>query len=272
MSMGAVDIVFLDDNNGWLVSTFCIFTTADGGDTWLLVFPESGSAKWNPKGQPTSISAVSESAAWLGFTDGEVWNTNDRGKSWQKFDMPLEADPNTIRAGFDVSSIYALNNDQVWVGPGSGGSDGLYHTEDGGKNWKQQLTDPIRTNFCQTSMSFPEPGVGWVSGSEFVSDPSSPKPTEGATFVTMNGRTWKRLNDPSFEIPFQKVIFADSLNGWLIGTDYQENQSYVYRSDDGGNTWRKVFELERPKRDDRLHRSQWHCKMKFSIYRKDLNQ
>jgi photosystem II stability/assembly factor-like uncharacterized protein len=248
---GVSDLVFVDSENGWLVSYFCIFTTNDGGDTWWLIYPAPSGQSEKVDGQPSCLSAVNAETAWVGFTSGFVSLTKDRGKTWKIIRMYEEKEAGTVRAGADIGSIYATSDKEVWVGPGSAGVDGLYYSNDAGKTWKQQLTDPVRINFGRSSLSFPSPKSAWLVGIQFVRDTSSKEPTQSAIFHSTDAKLWQRMDDSFLTVPSNHVIFTDELNGWITGTSFQDNRTDIYRTTDGGVSWRKVYELKRPK--DREH-------------------
>lgn len=246
LGRGVSDLVFVDNKNGWLVSYFCIFTTNDGGDTWWLIYPDRTGESVKVEGQPSCISPVSSDIAWVGFTNGFVSVTNDRGKTWRIIKLYQEKDLGTEGSRADIGSIYARSEKEVWVGPGSGGVDGLYYSNDAGKTWKQQLTDPVRTNFGRSSISFPSPKSAWLVGIQFIRGPSYKEPTKSAVFRSVDGKSWQRMDDAFLAAPSTQVVFTDELNGWIVGTDHQENRSDVYRTNDGGMSWRKIYELKRP--------------------------
>lgn len=237
--IGAVDLVFSDNRNGWLVLSLGVFVTEDGGDSWTMAYPTEQFSYSTLHAQPTCLTVVNPDVAWLGMTAGTVLLTRDRGKSWEK----------VLKLGSaDFSSIHATSYREAWVGPGSGGIDGLYYTDDGGKNWSQILTDDVRKNFGRSSLSFPSPDTGWLIGIEFVRDVYSTEPIKGVAFKTTDGKSWEKLRSDIFKLKFDEVEFTDSLNGWMLGFDHRENHSYLYRTNDGGNTWQKDYELKRPKR------------------------
>lgn len=237
--IGAVDLVFKDSRNGWLVLSLGVFVTEDGGESWTTVYPTEEFSYSTLPAQPTCLTVVNPDVAWLGMTAGTVLLTLDRGKSWEK----------VLKLGSaDLSSIHAASDRESWVGPGSRGIDGLYYTDDGGKNWSQILTDDVRYNFGRSSLSFPSANNGWLIGMEFVRDVYSTEPIKGVAFRTTDGKSWEKLQSDTFKLKFDEVKFTDSLNGWMLGFDERENHSYLYRTNDGGNTWQKVYELKRPKR------------------------
>jgi hypothetical protein len=94
---------------------------------------------------------------------------------------------------------------------------GIYHTDNGGKIWKQQTS--IRGYY---NIFFTDSIHGWAF---------SIQPTGSDLVGTKDGgASWRYLF--RFDYSLQKIFFIDSLKGWAVG-----EYGAIYRTQDGGDTW-----------------------------------
>ncbi len=113
------DIMFLDDDNGWLAGAHgTLARTTDGGSTW-----EELTAGVNH--DFNGISAVSPSTAWVVGNAGKIFHTTDAGQTWTEQVNPAITNLNT------VEFISATDG---WAG----GQQVLLRTSNGGQNWAEQ--------------------------------------------------------------------------------------------------------------------------------------
>jgi photosystem II stability/assembly factor-like uncharacterized protein len=113
------DIMFLDDNNGWLAGAHgTLARTTDGGSTW-----EEFSAGVNH--DFNGISAVSPSIAWVVGNGGKIFHTTDAGQTWTEQANPAITNLNTVEF---------LSATDGWAG----GQQVLLRTSDGGQTWTEQ--------------------------------------------------------------------------------------------------------------------------------------
>ncbi len=114
----------------------------------------------------------------------------------------------------NMYSVCLVDAREGWV-CGDGGL--IYHTEDGGLNWKIQ---PMKTKEALFSISFVNPEVGWVVGNK------------GLIFHTTDGgTTWEPQTSPKSKILF--TLSAISEQKAIAAGDWG---TIVYTSD-GGKTW-----------------------------------
>jgi photosystem II stability/assembly factor-like uncharacterized protein len=112
------DIVFLDDNNGWLAGAHgTLARTTDGGSTW-----EELTAGVNH--DFNGISAVSPSIAWVVGNGGKILHTTDAGQTWTEQANPAITNLNTVEF---------LSATDGWAG----GQQVLLRTSDGGQTWTE---------------------------------------------------------------------------------------------------------------------------------------
>lgn len=187
-----------------------------------------------------SIEMLDEVFGWA-MTEEKIIRTNDGGATW--YDV---TPPNLEGAGYMVFADF-LNADQAWLqSPDmnrypNGGT--LYRTNDGGLNW-----ETFDTPFSGGSLKFVDEENGWALADLGVGAGSMAV----SIFKTRDGgATWDRAftNDPNLagagdSLPLGGIKnFILPLNedtAWVGGVIYAPGQTYLFRSDDGGQTWVNV--------------------------------
>jgi photosystem II stability/assembly factor-like uncharacterized protein len=56
-------------------------------------------------------------------------------------------------------------------------------------------------------------------------------------FVTGNDGAWREITPPKM-LPFMDAVFLDPTHGWIVASDCSAAKGAVYRTEDGGRTWR----------------------------------
>lgn len=231
-----VHISFVDGLHGCVVDPSWVFLTEDGGINWEAHYPGVP--------VPNNLFAsyfVNPKKGWLIGSGGALFRTDDGGRRWERREIPLMDDVLEItfsneKVGW-ISAVGGLN-DRGW-------HDGeLYRTHDGGETW-QQVALPSADQGI-TWLHFVGEDEGWAVGSVAeTGDTSLRVSREVALHTRDGGKTWDlvRLTDQDEESPYQRVFFADSQHGWIT------TESKVYRTDDGGMTWRAVLKIAS---DDKL--------------------
>jgi photosystem II stability/assembly factor-like uncharacterized protein len=124
----------------------------------------------------------------------------------------------------------------------------LFHTADGGLNWTISSTP-----FSSGDLDFIDPGNGWMLADLGVGAGSNAV----AVFQTRDGgATWTQsyTNDPNLpeasdSLPLggikSDLMALDMQTAFVGGVVYAPGSPYLYRTEDGGQTWNPV-ELELP--------------------------
>jgi len=186
---------------------------------------------------------------YVAVASGNVWKTTNNGTTWS----PI----------FDNYGAYSIadveidptNHNTIWVGTGEnnhqralGYGDGIYKSLDGGKSFKNMgvkesgqivgiATDPRNANIVFVAAE------GWVWG---------PGGERGLYKTTDAGENWKKVLDISENTGVNNVKIDPSNPDIMYVTSEQRRrhaftkigggpESAVYKSTDGGETWRKIM-------------------------------
>ena len=186
---------------------------------------------------------------YIGVNNGGVWKTNDYGRTWN----PIFDQQSTGSVG-DVA-VAESNPNVVYVGCGEGIQrpdlsigDGVYKSTDAGKTWQnmglkdgQQIgdivIDPKNENRVFVAV---------------LGHPYGPNTERGVYRSLDGGKTWERVlykdeNTGAIQVSFDPnnsdILYADMWAGrqgpWENGA-WNGKESGLYKSTDGGNTWKKL--------------------------------
>jgi photosystem II stability/assembly factor-like uncharacterized protein len=215
---GASFVDFTTRSVVWLAGQYgsdpngrCVARSANGGRTWVSQLMQSHVF---PAGV-TGLSAPTTSTAYM-WSLG-LWATHNGGGTWAR-----------------VRSDYGFKRNAMWQIAFPARSTGwamrhytsvLVKTTDGGRHWKKQFKG-IATRLY--GLDFINAKTGWLVGAA------------GVAFRTRNGgRTWTAHQLPTTG-NLVSVDFIDKSHGWVVGAaDYGED-SPLFRTSDGGETWQQV--------------------------------
>lgn len=210
------DIHFADALTGWTVGSSGVFGTTNGGATWQLTLPQSG----------TAVAAIDSNTALIASPNG-VFATTDGGQTWplrstQMLSTFAFANANSgwgIRSNFtDIlrtidggqtwatatssSSLLALalRNGAIW-GVGAVPFNAILHSGDG-SIWDSQASGVAETLY---GVSFLDGQHGWAVGNN------------GAIISTTDaGAHWQVESGPTSRILFD-VFYVSGGPGWAVG-------------------------------------------------------
>lgn len=186
------------------------------------------------------IKFFNELDGW-GITETNIVRTNDGGITWYNV-----TPPDVDEVGSTVET-FILDNNHAWVQkpdfnnfPNNGL---LYRTTDGGLNWTISSTP-----FSGGDLSFIDLNNGWMLADLGVGAGSNAV----AVFQTRDGgATWNQTytNDPTLpeasdSLPLgglkADLVPRNMQTAWVDGVTYSSGTIYLYRTDDGGQTWSLV--------------------------------
>ena len=235
---------FLDESNGWGMTSSNVLRTEDGGTTWLDVSP----AGVTDIGFGAVGYFFDTSHGWLAISNpmdpaepGQLFRTSDGGASWDESTLPPSMggrfsfiDPSN---GFFMADLGAGAGSN-WVG--------IYSTTDGGANWTPEyVPEPgmpegegaLPGSGQKSGMTFIDTNRGWVTGSI---------PMDNYLYLynsSDGGSTWIEQAGPIptdfgtvFTSTYPPVFFENEgvMPVTLVGNVIN---LVIYTSRDGGATW-----------------------------------
>ncbi|HEX8161237.1 MAG TPA: hypothetical protein VF538_05160 [Pyrinomonadaceae bacterium] len=186
---------------------------------------------------------------YIGVNNGGVWRTTDYGRTWQPIfdDEPTGSIGALAVAPSDPRVIYVASGEGLQR-PDLSVGDGVYRSTDGGKSWRhmglrdgQQIgavvVDPRDANRVFVAV---------------LGHPYGPNEERGVFRSTDGGEHWQKVlykdeNTGAIALAFDpsnaQVIYADlwaaRQGPWENGA-WQGAGSGLYKSTDGGSTWRQL--------------------------------
>lgn len=186
---------------------------------------------------------------FIGVNNGGVWKTDDYGRTWKPI---FDSAPTGSIGDLAVS---ASNPDIIYVGTGEGlhrpdlsVGDGLFKSTDGGKNWVHMGLDDVQ-QISRVIVHPTDTDIVFVAG---LGHPYGANEERGIFRSLDGGFTWEKTlylnhNTGAVQVEFDpndaRTLFADL---WEHQEGPWENASFsgpnsgLYKSTDGGATWRKL--------------------------------
>jgi photosystem II stability/assembly factor-like uncharacterized protein len=213
---------------------------------WRNVGPSRG-------GRATAYAGVRQqpNVFYMGATGGGVWKTDDYGITWR----PI-SDGQIATGSIGWIEVAPSNPDIVWVGTGSAAirsnviiGRGVYKSTDAGRTWQfMGLKDAGQIGTVRIHPTNPD--IVWLSA---LGSPFGPNDERGIFKTTDGGRTWRRtlfVNretggrdievDPSNPDILYAGMYRGFRKGWDIISGGPATEGGIYKSVDGGETWRKL--------------------------------
>ena len=224
-----------------------IWKTTSAGVTWFPIFDQEtsvdsvGAVQVAPS-DPNVVYAGAGDPIGGSLGDG-MWKSADAGKTWQhigledtvKIDCILvdPSDPNLV-------IVSALGDDNHHGG-------GIYRSTDGGQTWSNVLKRPDGYEGTrEVEYAYDKPSImladtQGTGGFRFGPAPRT-KPRPPLVFKsTDEGKTWTQIKIPAFpgRVAVWIAMHTDGQRMYIVGNDI-ENGSGLFRSDDGGATWKHM--------------------------------
>lgn len=250
--IAAIDVVESDPSQIYIgAASGGVWHSADNGVSWTPIFDRQDVASIGA----VAINQSNPSIIWVGTGEGNVRNSvsigngiyksMDGGKTWQNMGLKDSEHINRIAIDpTDPNTIYVAAMGHLWS---DGGERGVYKTTDGGKSWTKVLAGMnANTGATDVIIDPNNPNKLYAAMWQFRRYPDYFKSGgEGSGLYVSNdsGATWRQLTEkdglPSGDLG--RAVFAMSRNN--SNTVYalvEAEKSTMIRTDDGGNSWRKV--------------------------------
>jgi photosystem II stability/assembly factor-like uncharacterized protein len=225
------DIFFLNDQKGWLCTTYgCVYHTENGGIYWSVQV--MGLSK-----NSFRITFINDSCGWVGCRGAIVGQTIDGGQVWQQIWLPyppfhvdtvdiwgisfVNRQKGLFCAGRFLKYIESLpGQGDTWFRKGQGY---IGKSIDGGLNWQLLLRDTINDFF---DIKMLDSLNGFVVG-------GNDRTMSAVVMKTSNGgNIWQNVTIPSQAKYLQSLEFVDNNHAWAVG-----HNGTIIHSNNEGNTW-----------------------------------
>ncbi|HUS19010.1 MAG TPA: hypothetical protein VMZ25_05135 [Terriglobales bacterium] len=212
---------------------------------WRMIGPFRGGRTIANAGVPNKPNLF-----YIGVVNGGVWKTTDYGRVWRPiFDGQATGSVGAI-------AVAPSDDNVIYVGSGEGRrrpdlatGDGVFKSTDAGKTWQHMglpdaqqinsiIVDPRDANHVYVAV---------------IGHPYGPNEQRGVYESKDGGKNWERVlykdadtgamqlvfapNDPN-------TIYADMWSSrrppWTVGNPFEGKTSGLYKSADGGKTWRQL--------------------------------
>lgn len=222
LSAPAVPYAIAGSDDGLCAVGSGVFTSGDGGSTWLSQTSGAGYLF-------AAAQAVSTTDVWAVDYVGGVVHSSD-GVHWEELSAPQ-------RWSQTLNDVSFSDPDHGWLVGSSAATEQalILHTADGGKTWAEQ-TSPLTSELL--AVDFVDAANGWA-----VTDRGLPT-GQALQHTSDGGATWS-LQRPRKGIDgLMDVDFIDPLTGWVTG-QYDTGAMVsglvpgaVFHTTDGGASWR----------------------------------
>jgi photosystem II stability/assembly factor-like uncharacterized protein len=216
-----------------------------------------GGLKWRSIGPAMTSGRIADFAVnpsspkeyYVAVASGHVWKTQNAGISWK----PVFDNYGSYSVG--VVTMDPSNHNVVWVGTGEnnhqralGYGNGVYKSMDGGQSFKnmglkesRQIGGIVIDPRCSDIVFVAAEGSVWGPGGD-----------RGLYKTTDGGENWKKVLEISENTGINNVVMDPARPDILYATAEQRRrhvhtkigggpESAVYKSADGGETWRKIM-------------------------------
>jgi len=204
-------------------------------------------------GRVTAYSGVRQQphTFYFGGVGGGVWKSDDAGISW----API-SDGQIGTGSIGSIDVAPSNPNHIWVGTGSAAirsnviiGRGVYKSTDAGKKWELMgLKDSGQIGGIKVHPY--DTNTVWLAA---LGSPFGPNDERGIFKTTDGGKTWKKtlfVNNETggrdVEVDWENpdILYAAMYRGFRKGWDIisggPASEGGIYKSTDGGETWKKL--------------------------------
>lgn len=240
------NVFYIGVNNGG------VWKTTDYGRTWFPIFDDQptgsiGDIAVAPSNPFTIYVGSGEGLQRPDLSTGDgIYKSYDAGKTWTHLGLSdaqqiggLAVDPTDENIVFAavLGHPYGPNQER-----------GVFRSTDGGKTWKIVLYKDENTGAIQVTIDPNNPKVVFASlwaGRQGPWENGAWNGTESGLFKsTDGGDTWRKITNglPTTEQGLGRIGFciAPSLSKRMYATVDAGREGGIYRSDDGGESWKRI--------------------------------
>lgn len=230
---------------GWLdITNAYILRSTDYGNNWEQIPLEfaAGGNEPNRFGDRLEIDPDDNKTLYAGARDGTLWKSTDYGSTWAKLPLPVVELYTEDGYTPGVTFISFDENNNLYVGVAGTGTDcRIFRSTDGGESFEALAGQP--------NANVPYHGVSDGNGHMYFifSNKSGPYTVTAGKVIkyTIADGTWEDITPESIasgvgdlEVDPQNpdILTVSTIGKW--GANENDN---LYRSLDGGVTWKSIF-------------------------------
>src|SRR5579862_1016754 len=192
---------------------------------------------------------------YFGATGGGVWKSTDGAMTWSSvFDKEGTASIGSIAVASSNHNVLYVGTGEACIRGNISHGDGVYKSLDGGKTWKNVGLHDSRA-IGKVIINPTNPDIAFVAA---LGHPYGPNAERGIFRTTDGGKTWDRVLYKDENTGGIDVAFDPHNPNILFGALWQARRtswsmddggpgSGLYRSNDGGTTWKRLEEHGLPK-------------------------
>lgn len=240
---GNPDVVFVGTASGGL------WKTANGGTTWTPVFDKQpvasiGDLALEPGNPEVIYAGTGESNVRNSVSFGNgVYKSTDGGKSWVH--LGLEDTRHIARIVINPKDPKIVFVGALGHAFGSNRQRGVFRSPDGGKTWSKVLFSDDQHGVADMDINPDNPNIVYAALWYFERKPwtftSGDK--QGGVYRSIDGGlTWSRLSDGLPQLVGRIGIKVSPSNPRVVYAITESPEGTLYRSDNGGDTFRQVSE------------------------------
>ena len=220
------------------------------GMKYRLIGPFRGGRSLTAAGVPGDSTTY-----YFGGTGGGVWKSTDGAMTWSSvFDKEGTSSIGSIALARSNPNVIYVGTGEACIRGNISHGDGIYKSLDGGKTWKNVGLRDSRA-VGKVIINPTNPDIVFVAA---LGHPFGPNPERGIFRTTDGGKTWEKVLSKDENTGGIDVAFDPNNPNILFGALWQARRtswgmssggpgSGLYRSNDGGSTWKRLEEHGLPK-------------------------
>ena len=227
-----------------------ILRSDDRGRTFQrtnVPFKMGGNENGRGNGERMAVDPEDGKVIYLGTRHAGLWRSTDRGATWSRvesFPEVTEPPPGDRRSGIDVVLFDPRHRGTIYVAASLMDQNNLFRSIDAGKTWQPVPGQP--TAYRPNHAVLASDGTLYVS---YGTDPGPWHMKDGAVWkLNTSTGAWTDIT-PDKPAPDKKrefgygAVAVDARNPKVLiaSTFHRPGGEEIYRSTDGGATWKPVF-------------------------------
>src|SRR5579863_5687518 len=213
---------------------------------WRMIGPTRGGRTRASCGVPSQPNVF-----YVGAVNGGVWKTDDSGRTWTPiFDQQPTQSTGAIAVALSDPNIVYVSSGEGLARPDLAVGDGMYKSTDAGKTWTHLAG--LRNSQGIPALAVDPRDANRVFAAA-LGHPYGANEERGIYLSTDGGQSWQKVlskgenvggSDVEIDASNPDVVYAGMwelrLGPWEDGNQYQGTGGGLFKSTDGGKTWKQL--------------------------------